>query len=423
MNDVLPEQSPLWQRVHDSARRVLTAYGYDEIRLPIVERTELFKRAVGAVTDVVEKEMYVFEDRGGDSLALRPEGTAGCVRAGVEHGLLHNQQQRLWYSGPMFRYERPQAGRYRQFHQIGVEAYGMAGPDIDIELIALSSRLWKNLGFNNLELEINSLGEEQSRHEYRQKLVAFLERYRSSLDEDSQRRVASNPLRVLDSKVPETQEILRDAPSILDALDTDSRAHFDGLCQGLTDLNIDYTVNPRLVRGLDYYTRGVFEWITTELGAQGTICAGGRYDGLVEQLGGASTPAVGWASGIERLTLLLQAQESGNNAAALHVYFCWLGQAVYGEALRQTEALRDALPDLRLLLHAGPAGLKSQLKRADKSGARYALILGEQEFAAGGVQVKSLRGQSSSELVKWNDLADTLRRRLMLAATTPSTEN
>jgi len=423
MNDVLPEQAAPWQHLQDSARAVLKAYGYGEIRLPIVERAELFKRAVGEVTDVVEKEMYTFEDRGGEPLALRPEGTAGCVRAGIEHGLLHNQQQRLWYSGPMFRYERPQAGRYRQFHQIGVEAYGMAGPDIDIEVIALSARLWKRLGLHNLRLELNSLGEIDTRTRYRAALGEFLQRHHASLDADSQRRVDSNPLRVLDSKVPQTQDILRDAPSILDYLDDASRAHFEYLRQGLGDLGIDHVVNPRLVRGLDYYTQGVFEWVSTELGAQDTVCAGGRYDHLVEQLGGASTPAVGWASGIERLILLLQAQNAPIAGSALQIYFCWLGETARAEALRQAERLRDALPQLGLLLHAGASGLKSQLKRADRSGARYALILGDQEVAGGGVQVKSLRGEGETALVSWNDLVPHLSQRLQYGAATVPTEN
>lgn len=423
MNDVLPAQAALWQQLQDHARMVLKAYGYGEIRLPIVERTELFKRAVGEVTDVVEKEMYTFEDRGGEQLALRPEGTAGCVRASVEHGLLHNQHQRLWYSGPMFRYERPQAGRYRQFHQIGVEAYGMAGPDIDIEVIALSARLWDRLGFQGLRLELNSLGEADTRNRYRTALVEFLQRHHSSLDADSQRRVDTNPLRVLDSKVQLTQDILREAPSILDHLDDASRAHFEGLCQGLDDLGIEHVVNPKLVRGLDYYTRGVFEWVTTELGAQGTICAGGRYDHLVEQLGGAPTPAVGWASGIERLILLLEAQKLPVPNAAAQVYFCWLGETARSEAMRQAERLRNALPGLGLLLHAGAAGLKSQLKRADHSGARYALILGDQEVAGGGVQVKSLRGEGDALLVPWHDLVAHLSQRLQSGVATTSTEN
>jgi len=412
MNDVLPTQSAPWQYVLDSARAVLAAYGYGEIRLPIVERVELFKRAVGEVTDVVEKEMYAFEDRGGEALALRPEGTAGCVRAGVEHGLLYNQQQRLWYTGPMFRYERPQAGRYRQFHQIGVEAYGMTGPDIDVEVIALSARLWRRLGFRDLQLQLNSLGEADTRSRYRAALVAFLERHRASLDADSQRRIDSNPLRVLDSKVPQTQAILHDAPSILDYLDDAARAHFDGLRQGLSDLGIEHVVNPRLVRGLDYYTHGVFEWTTTALGAQGTVCAGGRYNHLVEQLGGTPTPAVGWASGLERLILLLQAQGAALPDHAPQAYFCWIGDAVYAEARRRAEVLRDALPALRLLLHAGGGGLKAQLKRADTAGARYALILGEQEAAGGGVQVKSLRGEGDAALVPWNELAAYLSHRL-----------
>jgi len=308
-NDVLPADSGLWQHLHDTARGVFEDYGYAEIRLPVVERTDLFKRAVGEVTDVVEKEMYSFEDRGGEHISLRPEFTAGAVRMGVEHGLFHNQQQRIWCTGPVFRYERPQAGRYRQFHQLNVEAYGIAGPDVDAELIAMSARLWKKLGFGGLELQLNSLGTGDTRSRYRAALIEFLQRYESSLDDDSRRRLLANPLRVLDSKVPTTQDIVRDAPSILDYLDAESAAHFDGLRQGLSDMGVAHVVNPRLVRGLDYYTKDVFEWVTTELGAQGTVCAGGRYDNLVESLGGGPTPAVGWASGVERLILLLQAQQ------------------------------------------------------------------------------------------------------------------
>ena len=398
-NDVLPSDVGLWQHVLGSAAQVFGGYGYREIRLPMVERVELFKRAVGEVTDVVEKEMYAFEDRGGESLALRPELTAGVVRAGIEHGLLHNQQQRLWYAGPAFRYERPQAGRYRQFHQIGVEAYGMAGPDIDAEVLALSARLFRQLGFRDLTLEINSLGTAATRAAYRAALIAYLERHEASLDEDAKRRLHSNPLRVLDSKVPTTKAIVADAPSILDSLDAEGRAHFDGLRLALDDLGIAHVVNPRLVRGLDYYTHAVFEWTTTALGAQGTVCAGGRYDGLVEQLGGAPTPAVGFASGVERLILLLKAQALPVPDAGAQLYFCTVGEAAERAARKLAEQLRTELPGVRLVLNAGGGKLKSQLGRADKSGAAWALVLGEAELARGAVQVKSLRQSAADEEV------------------------
>lgn len=415
-NDVLPADSGVWQHLSDTARSVFEAYGYTEVRLPIAERIELFKRAVGEVTDVVEKEMYAFEDRGGEHIALRPEFTAGAVRAGIEHGLFHNQQQRIWCSGPVFRYERPQAGRYRQFHQLDVEAYGIAGPDVDVELIAISARLWQRLGFKDLRLEINSLGETDTRLRYRAALIEFLEKHESSLDEDSRRRLHSNPLRVLDSKSPTTQAIVADAPSILDFLDTQSRAHLDGTQQGLSDLGIAYVLNPRLVRGLDYYTRGVFEWITSELGAQGTVCAGGRYDRLVEQLGGSPTPAVGWASGMERLILLLQQQQQTYAASAPQVYFCTLGDTAGREALKLAETLRNELPGLRLMLSVGGGKLPAQLKRADRSGAAYALILGDAEAAGRSVQVKSLRDESPQLLCGWSELKGRLAGLLQLQA-------
>jgi len=414
-NDVLPPATALWQHFHALAAEILNGYGYGEIKLPILEQTALFKRSIGEVTDIVEKEMFSFEDRDGDSLTLRPEGTASCVRAGLEHGLLHNQQQRLWYAGPMFRHERPQAGRYRQFHQIGVEAYGMAGPDIDVELIALSARLFRRLGLRDLTLELNSLGSVETRQNYRAALIAFLEGHADALDADSKRRLHSNPLRVLDAKAPQTQALLADAPSILDFLDADSRAHFEGLQQGLSDLGIAYTINPRLVRGLDYYGRGVFEWTTTQLGAQGTVCAGGRYDALVEQLGGSKTPAVGWASGVERLILLLDAQQTEAPGAAPQLYFCWLGEPAAREARKLAERLRDRLPGLRLVLNAGGGKLQAQLKRADRSGARYALILGDSEAAEQRVQVKSLRGaESQQQIVGWQELPATLAGLLQL---------
>jgi histidyl-tRNA synthetase len=402
-NDVLPADSGLWQHLHDTARGVFEDYGYTEVRLPVVERTDLFKRAVGEVTDVVEKEMYAFEDRGGEHIALRPEFTAGMVRMGVEHGLFHNTQQRLWCSGPVFRYERPQAGRYRQFHQLDVEAYGIPGPDVDAELIAMSARLWKKLGFTGLRLELNSLGQGETRSRYRAALIEFLERHESSLDEDSRRRLHSNPLRVLDSKVPTTQAIVADAPSILDYLDADSAAHFDGLQQRLTDLGVEHVVNPRLVRGLDYYTKGVFEWITTDLGAQGTICAGGRYDNLVEQLGGGPTPAVGWASGVERLILLLQAK-AAVPASGPAIAICALGESAQRESAKLAEILRDALPGAGVQLSVGGGKLPAQLKRADRSGARFALVLGDNEIAAREVQVKSLRDDSPQQICSWAEL-------------------
>lgn len=403
-NDVLPADSALWQHLHDTARGVFEDYGYAEIRLPVVERTDLYKRAVGEVTDVVEKEMYAFEDRGGEHIALRPEFTAGVVRMGVEHGLFHNSQQRVWCTGPVFRYERPQAGRYRQFHQLNVEAYGIAGPDVDAELLAMSARLWKKLGFGGLRLEINSLGLADTRARYRAALIAFLERHESSLDEDSRRRLHSNPLRVLDSKVPTTQAIVADAPSILDYLDPESAAHFDGLRQGLSDLGVEHVVNPRLVRGLDYYTKGVFEWITTELGAQGTICAGGRYDSLVEQLGGGPTPAVGWASGVERLILLLQAKAAALPPSGPAFAICALGEAAQREAAKLAESLRDRFPGAGVQLAVGGGKLPAQLKRADRAGARYALVLGDAEIAARQVQVKSLREDVPQQTFSWAEL-------------------
>jgi histidyl-tRNA synthetase len=421
-NDVLPAEAAAWQQLHRTAAEVFAAYGYGEIRLPLLEHTALFKRSIGEVTDIVEKEMFTFEDREGDSLTLRPEGTASCVRAGLEHGLLHNQQQRLWYAGPMFRHERPQAGRYRQFHQLGLECYGIATPDADVEAIAVSARLLRQLGLQDLTLELNSLGGSDARTRYRAALSEFLQRHESALDDDSKRRMHSNPLRVLDSKSAQTQQILNDAPSILDCFDDAARAHFDGVQQGLSDLGIAYAVNARLVRGLDYYTSSVFEWTTQQLGAQGTVLAGGRYDGLVEQLGGSATPAVGWACGVERLLLLQKAQGVATASGDAHVYFCWLGEAAQREARKLAEQLRDAIPGLRLVLHAGGGKLAAQLKRADRSGAAVALILGESEAQARTVQVKSLRigalrteapraaaePSAAAEFIAWQELASHL---------------
>ncbi|HGW6120820.1 histidine--tRNA ligase [Serratia marcescens] len=402
MNDYLPEETALWQRIEGTLKQVLGSYGYSEIRLPIVEQTPLFKRAIGEVTDVVEKEMYTFEDRNGESLTLRPEGTAGCVRAGIEHGLLYNQEQRLWYIGPMFRYERPQKGRYRQFHQLGAEVFGLQGPDIDAELILLTARWWKALGIaEHVKLELNSIGSLEARANYRDALVAFLEQHVEVLDEDCKRRMYSNPLRVLDSKNLEVQALLNDAPRLSEYLDEESRAHFAGLCELLAQAGIPYTVNERLVRGLDYYNRTVFEWVTTSLGAQGTVCAGGRYDGLVEQLGGRATPAVGFAMGLERLVLLVQAVNPEFKApSAIDVYVISSGAGTQSAAMQLAEQVRDAAPQLKLMTNYGGGNFKKQITRADKWGARIALILGESEVAAQQVVVKDLRSGEQETLAQ-----------------------
>ncbi|MDH2066682.1 histidine--tRNA ligase [Pantoea sp. GD03673] len=393
MNDYLPADTALWQRIEGVLRQTLASYGYSEIRLPLVEQTPLFKRAIGEVTDVVEKEMYTFEDRNGESLTLRPEGTAGCVRAGIEHGLLYNQEQRLWYMGPMFRYERPQKGRYRQFYQIGVEVFGLQGPDIDAELIMLNARWWKALGISeHVRLELNSIGSQEARARYRDALVAFLEQHTEVLDEDCKRRMYSNPMRVLDSKNPDVQQLLNDAPQLGDYLDDESREHFSGLCGLLDDAGISYTVNQRLVRGLDYYNRTVIEWVTDSLGSQGTVCGGGRYDGLVEQLGGRPTPAVGFAMGMERLVLLVQAvNPEFEPKSNVDVYVIASGQGVQSAAMQLAEKLRDEAPELRLMTNFGGGNFKKQFARADKWGARVALVLGEDEVKAGQVVVKDLR--------------------------------
>ncbi|ENL4047196.1 histidine--tRNA ligase [Serratia marcescens] len=402
MNDYLPEETALWQRIEGTLKQVLGSYGYSEIRLPIVEQTPLFKRAIGEVTDVVEKEMYTFEDRNGESLTLRPEGTAGCVRAGIEHGLLYNQEQRLWYIGPMFRYERPQKGRYRQFHQLGAEVFGLQGPDVDAELILLTARWWKALGIaEHVKLELNSIGSLEARANYRDALMAFLEQHVEVLDEDCKRRMYSNPLRVLDSKNPEVQALLNDAPRLSEYLDEESRAHFAGLCELLAQAGIPYTVNERLVRGLDYYNRTVFEWVTTSLGAQGTVCAGGRYDGLVEQLGGRATPAVGFAMGLERLVLLVQAVNPEFKApSAIDVYVISSGAGTQSAAMQLAEQVRDAAPQLKLMTNYGGGNFKKQITRADKWGARIALILGESEVAAQQVVVKDLRSGEQETLAQ-----------------------
>ncbi|WP_038905241.1 histidine--tRNA ligase [Dickeya zeae] len=392
MNDYLPAETALWQRIEDSLKQVLRGYGYSEIRTPLVEQTSLFKRAIGEVTDVVEKEMYTFEDRNGDSLTLRPEGTAGCVRAGIEHGILYNQEQRLWYTGPMFRHERPQKGRYRQFHQLGCEVFGLKGPDVDAEMILMTARWWRVLGIDqHVSLELNSIGSLDARARYRDALIAFLEQHKDLLDEDCLRRMYTNPLRVLDSKNVQVQALLDNAPVLTDYLDDDSRAHFDELCELLTQSGIPYKINPRLVRGLDYYNRTVFEWVTTSLGSQGTVCGGGRYDGMVEQLGGSSTPAVGFGMGLERLVLLVQEVNPAFAAPpAVDVYLISSGAGTQHAAIRLAENVRDALPQLKLMTNYGGGNFKKQFARADKSGARVALVLGETEVAAGQVVLKNL---------------------------------
>lgn len=412
MNDILPEQTPAWRYLESTLVSLLDGYGYKEIRLPIVEYTELFARGIGEGTDVVDKEMYTFLDRNEESLTLRPEGTAGCVRAVLEHGLAGGGQvQKLWYAGPMFRYEKPQKGRYRQFHQVGVEAFNLPGPDVDAELIVLTWRLWKKLGLADaVTLQLNSLGSSEARAAYRDALVAYLQERFDQLDEDSQRRLTTNPLRILDSKNEATQAVLVGAPTLGDYLDEESRLHFEGVKARLDAAGIRYQINHKLVRGLDYYNRTVFEWVTDKLGAQGTVCAGGRYDGLVSMLGGKATPGVGFAMGVERLVLLLETLQllpAELNRAA-DVYICAFGEAAELAALTLAERLRDDVPGLRLLLNSGGGSFKSQFKKADKSGARYALILGDDELAGRVVGCKPLRDDSEQQSVAWDALAEHL---------------
>jgi len=410
MHDLLPGNSQIWQYLEKTVADVLSRYSYQEIRFPILEQTELFKRSVGEATDIVEKEMYSFEDRNGDQLSLRPEGTAGCVRACTEHGLLHNQMQRLWYAGPMFRHERPQKGRQRQFHQIGVEAFGLNGPDIDAELLLLTANLWKTLKIDSaVTLQINSLGTSTDRAHYLEKLVSYLMTHRDELDEDSQRRLETNPMRILDSKNPEVQKIVDGAPQLNDFIDDDSRQHFEQLCGILDAAKISYEINPRLVRGLDYYSKTVFEWVTESLGAQGTICAGGRYDGLVEQLGGKPCPGVGFAMGIERLVLLLDELKVVPDSVAqtVDIYLLAVGD-VSNAAAVLADNLRNDCPSLRIESHCGGGSFKSQIKKADKSGAVVALILGEQEVASSTVGVKYLRQEHIQETVVQDSLATLL---------------
>jgi len=414
MNDILPEQTPYWQQLEEVARGVLISYGYEELRLPLLEKTELFSRSIGEVTDIVEKEMYTFSDRNGDSLTLRPEGTAGCVRAGIQNGLLRTQQ-RLWYMGPMFRHERPQKGRYRQFHQIGVEVYGLTGPDVDAEHILICARIWRLLGLEGLTLELSSLGSVEARAAFRARLVEYFSDHLNILDEDSRRRLSTNPLRILDSKHPDMQALIRGAPSLHEHLDGESREHFEALKSILDAAGIAYAINPRLVRGLDYYTRTVFEWTTERLGAQGTVCAGGRYDGLVEQLGGKPTPAVGFAMGLERMVGLMLDSGQAPSHHVPHAYLAVVGDDAIRQGQGVAERLRNQVPWLRLLVNGGGGSFKTQMKRADKCGARVALVLGDEELQRGEVGVKHLRDpglpQSSVRLA---DLGTHLSRMLLV---------
>lgn len=412
-NDVLPDATSAWQQLEAVAARVFAAYGYSEIRLPIVEATALFARSIGEVTDIVEKEMYTFDDRNGDSMTLRPEGTAGCVRAAIEHGMLHNQTQKLWYAGPMFRYERPQKGRYRQFHQFGIEVFGLEGPDVDAEVIFVSAALWRALGLKDLKLEINSLGSNEARQQYRQLLVEYFSRYESDLDDDGRRRLKSNPLRLLDSKHEGTRKLLDDAPRLADHLDDASRRHFDALWELLESAGIQPVRNPLLVRGLDYYNRTVFEWTTDQLGAQSAVCSGGRYDGLVEVLGGKPTPAIGWGLGIERMIALLERQGLMPESKVPHAYLVTAGEAAQRQGLLLAEQWRDKVRGLRVQVNLGGGGLKAQFKRADRSGAAVALVLGEDELNADEITVKYLRGQGEQRRIPlasldrlWRDLLE-----------------
>jgi len=408
MHDILPEQSALWQYFESIVRDVVQSYGYKEIRMPVLESTDLFCRSIGEVTDIVEKEMYTFDDRNGDSLSLRPEGTASCVRAGIQHGLFYNQQQRLWYMGPMFRHERPQKGRYRQFHQVGIETYGLQGPDIDAELILMTARLWKRLGLNNIQLQINSLGSNEARANYRQVLTDYLSQHKDQLDEDSLRRLDTNPLRILDSKNPDLQTLIEAAPKLIEYLDAESAQHFEQLKNTLNAAGIEYEVNTRLVRGLDYYCKTVFEWVTKQLGAQGTVCAGGRYDGLVEQLGGKATPAAGFAMGVERLLLLLEDQGLQLQHAP-DVYLMMQGEAAQAQGFILSEKIRDEWPELKLQCHCGGGSFKSQMKKADKSGAKIALILGETEVTEETFTLKHLREKNEQQTIKQVDITSALR--------------
>jgi histidyl-tRNA synthetase len=418
MNDLLADQLPYWQRIERAARELFADYGYREMRVPLVEHAELFQRSIGEHTDIVEKEMYSFEDRGGDRLSLRPEATAGLVRAAIEHGLLHNQKQRLWTAGPMFRHERPQQGRYRQFHQIDCEAFGHPGPDIDVEVILLSARLWRKLGIPDVRLSVNSLGTPESRKAYRARLVEYLEGRRSDLDADSLRRLETNPLRILDSKNPLMGDVIAGAPRLVDHLDSGSRQHFDRFLEMLAGCGVRAEVDPRLVRGLDYYSRTVFEWRTGALGSQDAVCSGGRYDGLVELLGGEPTPAIGWALGIERIVSLMQASGLPAPDALPAVYVVLSGEAAERAGLALAERLRDALPGAGVMVNMEGGSFKAQLKRADKSGASLALIIGDDEAAKNVAAVKWLRREAAQVECAWDELPRRLAAELRPGGTT-----
>lgn len=410
MNDCSPTESPLWQWVEMQVREVLNSYGYSEVRMPIVESTPLFARAIGEVTDVVSKEMYTFWDND-EQLTLRPEGTAGCVRAAIEHGWIYNNEQRLWYMGPMFRHERPQKGRYRQFHQAGVEVFGIANPEIDAELIILTARLWKKLGIDqHVSLQLNSIGSLESRANYRSALVDFLENHQNLMSEEEKERLVKNPLRILDTKNQELQKVLDNAPKLLDYLDDDSRTHFAQLCALLDEVGIQYEINPKLVRGLDYYNKTVFEWVTSALGAQGTVCGGGRYDGLVEQLGGHATSGVGFAMGLERLVLLVQEVNSNIPLkSAVDIYVIHQGENTTLAALQLAEKIRSELPHLRVMQHCSGGNFKKQFKRADKSGATLALVIGESEVQNNQVVVKHLHAGVEQQTFEIGQVVDYIQ--------------
>jgi len=413
MHDILPSQSAAWQSLETTVRALFNSYGYRELRTPIIEPTELFSRGIGEVTDIVEKEMYTFADRNGDSLSMRPEGTASCVRAGIQHGLFHNQQQRIWYTGPMFRHERPQKGRYRQFYQAGIETYGIATPDIDAEVIALAARLWQQLGLDNIQLQLNTLGSDIARQHYRDVLIEYFSAHQDQLDEDSQRRLHKNPLRILDTKNPNLSALVAAAPSLMDYLDDESKQHFAGVCARLEALEISYTINPRLVRGIDYYNRTVFEWVTEELGAQGTVCAGGRYDGLVKRLGGRETPACGFGIGLERLLLLMEAQSQQVAPRVPHVYLVLAGEEAQIAGVKLAEALRDAHPQLWLQSNVAAGSFKAQIKRADKSGAEYAFILGDSEVEEHSITIKPLRNNKEQVSVPQTQLNNFIKENIL----------
>ena len=410
MPDILPEQTVYWQRVEHVLRDTLSRYGYQEIRPPLLERTELFARGIGDTTDIVEKEMYTFETRGGTSVTLRPEGTAGVVRAGISNGLLHNQRQRFWYHGPMFRYERPQSGRFRQFYQIGAESFGLAGPDVDAEMLLMLGRVWRELGLDEVRLHLNTLGSDAARSHWRERLVEYFTAHRETLDEDSLRRLERNPLRILDSKNPALAGLIAAAPAMADSLDDESRAHFDGITARLERAGLPFVVDPGLVRGLDYYTRTVFEWQTDRLGAQNAICGGGRYDNLVAQLGGQPTPALGFGIGLDRLVALMQALGATIPPASPHGYVVAMGSDAAAAALALSEQLRDTLPQLRLVCHGDEGSFKAKMRAADRSAALFAVIVGDEELSRQVAGLKPLRGQGEQQTVAWSELADRIAK-------------